>query len=123
MAEQREIPPAATDNPDRIKDRPYESAFATLPPEEVAERKGPGGGPKGMVGNGRPRLNVVITISAWASLAIAFATSLWPFAALALVLIVAGIAIALFRQKPQIGLGSVQVEVEPGKHPSDYERG
>src|SRR5690625_7489129 len=84
MAEQREIPPAATDNPDRIKRRPYESAFATFPDEEVTDRKGPGSGPKGMVNNGRPRLNVVIAIAGWASLGVAFATSLWPFAALGL---------------------------------------
>ena len=122
MAEQREIPPAATDNPDRIKRRPYESAFATFPDEEVTDRKGPGSGPKGMVNNGRPRLNVVIAIAGWASLGIAFATSLWPFAALGLVLLVAGIVIALFRQKPQVGLGTVMIDTKPD-HPTEYEPG
>ena len=116
MAEQREIPPAATDNPARIQERPYESDFARLPAEEVAESHGPGSGPKGMVGQGRKRLGVVIGVTAWALFAAAFATSLWPFAAAGLVLLAVGIVIALFRNKPQIGLGTVMIDTRPGHH-------
>ncbi len=79
MGEQRKVPGPVEENPERLKSRPYDSAFAKLPTEEVHEHVEPGGGPRGTVDSGPKNLPLmVIAVGGFVAFLTFFVGNGWP---------------------------------------------
>ncbi len=92
MAEQETRPDPApiTSSPDRIKERPYESDWAGLPPEETDGQLSPGSGPEGNVGASGRSVPLTTIAVGFGVLFLTFFLAHWAPLVLGLVLIVVG---------------------------------
>lgn len=95
-----QIPPPLPTAHERITERPYESAFAQMPSEEVHRRTTPGAGPVGGLDDG-PR-NVPLLLVA-VGLAVMFATFVaahWVTLVAGAALVLAGVVAGMARARP-----------------------
>lgn len=86
----RQDPAPATENPDRIQERDYESDWASLPAEETDGQLEPGAGPKGSVGSSGRSVPLTTIAVGFGLLFVTFLLDSWVPLALGLVLIVVG---------------------------------
>lgn len=123
MPDEQQVPRSAAENADRIQERPYESAWARLPAEEVTPRPEPGGGgPSGRaVGSGGVSWPLVIVAVGFLIAFTTFAVGTWVPAVTGVALILAGGVWAGARggHGPGGGLGTVTIEADPAEHRTD----
>lgn len=86
----RRDPAPATENPDRIQDRAYESNWAAQPAEETDGQLDPGAGPEGGVGTSGRSVPLTTIAIGFGLLFFTFLLDSWVPLALGLLLIVVG---------------------------------